>query len=223
MDGWIAMCKPCANYVQSICKPCAIHVQTMCKPCANHVRTMHNPYGNRMKIMWGGSVLVVPNPKSEDQTRASRWNLAGLPTHGHQRMSLAERHYLLLKYIIHLQDLHVQTMWKPHENHLGPMWKPHENHVGDMCKPHENHVGTIANHVQTMCKTTWKPCWGHVKTMCKPCANHVQTMCKPCEPCAIHVGAVSWWSQIPNPKTKPGLPDEIWLAYQHMVIKECHL
>ena len=86
-------------------------------------------------------------------------------------------------------------MWKPHENHVGPMWKPHENHVGDMCKP-------CANHVQTI----WKPHKNHVETTWKPCG-----------------GSVSWWSQIPNPKTKPGLPDEIWLACQYMVIKECHL
>ena len=105
-------------------------------------------------------------------------------------------HYLLLKYIIHLQDLHVQTMWKPHENHLGPMWKPHENHVGDMCKPHGNHVGTIANHVQTMCKTTWKPCWGHVQTMCKPCANHVQTVRTMRNSCRGSVLVV------PNPKSQ---------------------
>ena len=195
------MCKPCAkpheNHVGAMCKPCANHVQTMCKPCepcAIHLGA----------VSWWSQ---IPNPKTKPGLPDEIW-LA------YQHMVIKEchlqgGHYLLLKYIIHLQDLHVQTMWKPHENH-----------VGDMCKPHENHVGTIANHVQTMCKTTWKPCWGHVQTMCKPCANHVQTMCKPC---AIHVGAVSWWSQIPNPKTKPGLPDEIWLAYQHMVIKECHL
>ena len=57
--------------------------------------------------------------------------------------------------------------------------------------------GTCASHVQTIwnVETTWKPCGG----------------------------SVSWWSQIPNPKTKPGLPDEIWLACQYVVIKECHL
>ena len=129
----------------------------------------------------------------------------------------------------------METMWKPHENHVGPMWKPHENHVGTcanhvqtMCKPFGNHMktmwGTCGNHMKTMwetcanhVQTTWKPCGGHVQTMCKPCANHVETTWKPCGE------AVSCWSQIPNPKTKPGLPGEIWQACQHMVIKECRL
>ena len=80
------------------------------------------------------------------------------------------------------------------------MWGPCRNHMKTMWKPHENHVGD----------------------MCKPCANHLETTWKPC---GIHM-KTTWGSSvlvIPNPKTKPGLPAEIWLACQHMVIKECHL
>ena len=107
MEGW-----QCANHVQTMCNPSANHVQSMCKPCANHVRSRHNPYGNHMKIMWGGSVLVVPKPNQGFHVETT-WK----PCEGH-----------------------VQTMWKPHENHVGTcanhmqtMWKPHENHVGRQC------------------------------------------------------------------------------------------
>ena len=33
------------------------------------MKTMWGPCGNHMKTMWGGSVLVVPNPKSQDQNQ----------------------------------------------------------------------------------------------------------------------------------------------------------
>ena len=64
----------------------------------------------------------------------------------------------------------------------------------------------------------WKSYGNHMTTMWGTCANCVQSMCKPCVH-ENHMRAVSWWSQIRNPKIKPGLPDE----YQDMVIKECQL
>ena len=111
----------------------------------------------------------------------------------------------------------MKTMWGPCGNHMKTMWGTCANHVQTMCKPFGNHMkamwGTCGNHMRTM--------WGD---MCKPCANHVQTMCKPCR---NHMKTM-WEGSVlvvpnPKPKTKPGLPGEIWLACQHMVIKECHL
>ena len=64
----------------------------------------------------------------------------------------------------------------------------------------------------------WKSYGNHMTTMWGTCANCVQSMCKPCVH-ENHMRTVSWWSQIRNPKIKPGLPNE----YQDMVIKECQL
>ena len=121
MDGWIAMggmdwmdgmetiWKPHDNHVGDMCKLCAIHVQTMCEPCAIHMETTWESYG--------GSVLVVPNPKSQDQTRASRWNLAGLPRHGHQRMPLAGGTLFVFKNVFYTCIFSIPSIQSIHPIH----------------------------------------------------------------------------------------------------------
>ena len=106
-------------------------------------------------------------------------------------------HYLLLKYIIHLQDLHV--LLEPCANHLETTWKPCGGHV----------------------KTTWKPCGGHVQTILKTmwgtCANHVQTMWKPHE---NHVGRQCRG----GPKSQISRPNQSFqVKFGWLAIKECNL
>ena len=138
---------------------------------------------------------------------------------------------------------HVQTIWRSHENHVGAMWKPHEkpcgetcgsmwktvwkNHVQTIWKPHENHMerqcpGGPKSQDQTRA-SMWKPHENHGRDMFKPCANHMKNHVGTC---ANHMPTI--WKPHENHVGRqcPGGPKsqtEIWLAYQHMVIKECNL
>ena len=242
------MWKPHENHVGPMWKPHENHVGDMCKPCANHVQTIWKPHENHVETTWkpcGGSVSCwsqIPNPKTKPGLPDEIWlacqyvvikecHLQG----GHCLLhkctfspawfacfclnSCKSCQYLLSSctwdgWMDAMDRIDwMETTLKPCGAHVETTWKPCGGHVQTMGKPCANHLETRWKHVET----TWKPCGGHVQTMCKRCGSHVETTWKPCGE------AVSWWSQIPNPKTKPGLPDEIGQACQHMVIKECHL